>query len=845
MRRGGHEGTSERLVNRTVERYGVWLRSTVILLCGALGLVWADAADVPLALALLAPAVLACGVRLWALRRPLALPIPLALLWTLDAAVVLLMGLSQPVLDGEGGNAMVEVAVGISVIAFQFEWATRPVAGAALAGAGVVACVLGDVLSSSEHDLDVVPLVRMLIQVGLSRAGYLIVRARARAADRSAAVRAALRREADVAAARRATEREYLATLHDTASATLLMVSQGDSRDWSWLPPRARQDLEALSAMPGFETGSVDLAALLGCVPEGEGQARVRLTTHIEGPLTMPSGPGLAIFNGVREAVTNVSRHAGVREAELRAWREEGNGVVVELSDAGRGFDPDSVPVRRRGISGSIIGRMRAVEGTASITSRPGAGTRVRWRWHDRGGVPQAHDQDRVPQAHDRGRVPQAHGHGRVPPAGDGAGQATEVLGPAAGQATEVLGPAAGQATEVRGPVARTRAEHTAAVRFIRGQLLIGAQLVALLICLVWQFTISLRRLVAHQDVYHPAWPQTAAFVCLVAVAAAGGASLLRGRRIPPGVRGWCLGSVLAVSAVSAYTLPPHHATGPADWAFGVVGWHALFLLADLRVRWYAAFLGAHIGINAAAVVGHGAPAAAEAAVLGIATVGSCGLQFAIGALMTHLLRDTAPAAGSAAAREEELRTRERIHEHLQSDHKERYRALTATTVPLLVGLGHGVLSPHDEEVRLRCGVEGARMRRLFAEGDAVADPLLNELRACVEVAEHQGVTVSLAVRGLPGEVPVEIRRELIDPVAVTLGRTRSAARVTVVWTPSAVRVSAVGVDCADDCTEAAAVPSHRRAADPQVSVVRTRRGESMWAEASWSRPASPEVALP
>ncbi|MFE3721104.1 sensor histidine kinase [Streptomyces cyaneofuscatus] len=821
MRRGGHEGTSERLVNRTVERYGVWLRSTVVLLCGALGLVWADAADVPLALALLAPAVLACGVRLWALRRPL--PLPLALLWTLDAAVVLLMGLSQPVLDGEGGNAMMEVAVGISVIAFQFEWATRPVAGAALAGAGVVACVLGDVLSSSEHDLDVVPLVRMLIQVGLSRAGYLIVRARARAADRSAAVRAALRREADVAAARRATEREYLATLHDTASATLLMVSQGDSRDWSWLPPRARQDLEALSAMPGFETGSVDLAALLGCVPEGEGQARVRLTTHIEGPLTMPSGPGLAIFNGVREAVTNVSRHAGVREAELRAWREEGNGVVVELSDAGRGFDPDSVPLRRRGISGSIIGRMRAVEGTASITSRPGAGTRVRWRWHDRDGVPQAHDQDRVPQAHDQGGVHQAHDQDRVPPAGDGAGQAAEVPGPAA----------------------RTRAEHTAAVRFIRGQLLIGAQLVALLICLVWQFTISLRRLVAHQDVYHPVWPQTAAFVCLVAVAAAGGASLLRGRRIPPGVRGWCLGSVLAVSAVSAYTLPPHHATGPADWAFGVVGWHALFLLADLRVRWYAAFLGAHIGINAAAVVWHGAPAAAEAAVLGIATVGSCGLQFAIGALMTHLLRDTAPAAGSAAAREEELRTLERIHEHLQSDHKERYRALTATTVPLLVGLGHGVLSPHDEEVRLRCGVEGARMRRLFAEGDAVADPLLNELRACVEVAEHQGVTVSLAVRGQPGEVPVEIRRELIDPVAVTLGRTRSAARVTVVWTPSSVRVSAVGVDCADDCTEAAAVPSQRRAADPQVSVVRTRRGESMWAEASWSRPASLEVALP
>ncbi|WP_103534643.1 sensor histidine kinase [Streptomyces sp. SM11] len=789
MRLGGNEGNSERLVDRTVERYGVWLRSTVVCLCGALGLVQADAAKVSWALSLLVPAVLACGVRLWSLRRPL----PLALLWTLDAAVVMLMGLSQPVLGGEGANAMVEVAVGISVVAFQFEWATRPVAGAALAGAGAVACVLGDLLSSPAQDPDVVSLLRMVVQVGLSRAAYLIVRARARAADRSAAVRAALRREADVAAARRATEREYLATLHDTASATLLMVSQGDSRDWSWLPPRARQDLEALSAMPGFETGSVDLAALLGCVPEGEGEARVRLTTHIEGPLAIPSGPGLAIFSGVREAVTNVARHAGVREAELRAWRE-GNVVVVELSDAGEGFDPESVPARRRGISGSIIGRMRAAGGTASITSRPGAGARVRWRWHDRG---------------------------RVPQAGDGA-----------------------QATGVPCQP-RARAQHTAAVRFIRGQLLYGSQLVVLLISLVWQFTISLRRLVAHQDVYHPAWAQTAAFVCLVAVAVIGGAHLLRGRRIPPGVRGWSLGSVLAVSAVSAYTLPPEQSTGAADWAFGVVGWHALFLLADLRVRVYAAFLGAHIGINASAVAWSWAPTAAESAVLGIATIGSCGLQLSVGVLMTQLFHGTAPAAGSAAAREEELRTRERIHEHLQSDHKERYRALTATTVPLLVGLGHGVLSPHDEEVRLRCGVEGARMRRLFAEGDAVSDPLLNELRACVEVAEHQGVSVSLAVRGQSGEVPVEVRRELIDPVAVTLGRTRSAARVTVVWTPRAVRVSVVGVDCADDRPVGAAAPSHGRATDAKVSVVRTRRGESTWAEASWSRSASSGVDLP
>ncbi|MGW0781415.1 sensor histidine kinase [Streptomyces sp. NPDC002913] len=786
MRRGGHGGNSERLLILTVERYGVWLRSTVVCLCSALGLLSADSAEIPRATALLVPAVLACGVRLCSLRRPL----PFALLWALDAAVLLLTGLSQPALGSEGADAMVEVIVGISVVALQFEWATRPVAGAALAAWGAVACALGDVLSSPGHSFDLIPLVRMLIQVGLARAAYLIVRARARAADRSAAVTAALHREADVAAARWATEREYLATLHDTASATLLTVSQGDGRDWSWLPPRARQDLDAVSAMPGFETGSVDLAALLRCVPEGEGRSRVRLTTHIDGPLTIPSGPGLAIFNGVREAVTNVARHAGVREAGLRAWAE-GDGAVVELSDAGRGFAPDSVPALRRGISGSIIGRMHAVGGSASVTSRPGTGTRVQWRWH---------------------------GRARAAQAGE-------------------------EAAGVPRPL-RAQTQHMAVVRFIRGQLLYGAQLVALLISLVWQFTISLRRLVVHQDVYHPAWAQTAAFVCLAAVAVNGGAYLLRGRQIPPRVRGWSLGSVLAVSAVCAFTLPPGQSTGAADWAFGVVGWHALFLLADLRVTVFAAFLGAHIGLNATAVALSSAPTAAELADLGVSTIGSCGLQLSVGVLMTHLLHGTAPAAGSAAAREEELRTRKRIHEHLQSDHKERYRALTATTVPLLVGLGHGALSPHDEEVRLRCGVEAARMRRLFAEGDAVADPLLNELRACIEVAEHQGVRVSLAVRGRPGEVPVEVRRELIDPVAVTLGRTRSTARVTVVWTHGIVRVSVVGVDCADGRPTEAVAPSHGRATDPKVSVARTTHGESVWAEASWSRSASSGVDL-
>lgn len=103
---------------------------------------------------------------------------------------------------------------------------------------------------------------------------------------------------------------------------------------------------------------------------------------------------------------------------------------------------------------------------------------------------------------------------------------------------------------------------------------------------------------------------------------------------------------MLAVSAVCAFTLPPEQSTGAPDWAFGVVGWHALFLLADLRVKAYAAFLGAHVLFNAAAVFLFGAPTVTQWTVMGISTTASCGFQLSVAVLMSHLLQGTAPASG-------------------------------------------------------------------------------------------------------------------------------------------------------------------------------------------------------
>ncbi|MBK1783273.1 sensor histidine kinase [Prauserella cavernicola] len=265
----------------------------------------------------------------------------------------------------------------ITVISMQFELATRPWVAALVSVTTALAYVAGSAFLRPLPDVTLLG-VRLLVETGLSRAAYLVIRSRARVADRGNARAADRRRAAEVSAARRAAEREYLATLHDTASATLLMVSLGAANQ-QWLPGRAKQDLDALTTLPRERTGELDLAALLTQATDYPG---MRVEREAPAALPLPTAPALAIAHGVREAVRNVAHHAGVPEATLRAARYDDGTLVVELSDHGAGFDPGQVGPHHRGLSGSIAGRMAEVGGLAEIRSAPGEGTTVRWTWH-------------------------------------------------------------------------------------------------------------------------------------------------------------------------------------------------------------------------------------------------------------------------------------------------------------------------------------------------------------------------------------------------------------------------------------------------------------------------------
>jgi PAS domain S-box-containing protein len=82
-----------------------------------------------------------------------------------------------------------------------------------------------------------------------------------------------------------------------------------------------------------------------------------------------------AVYRIVQEGLTNVARHSGVTQAEVRLSREDGR-LTLRIADTGKGFDPRES--RRPGHSSGLSGmqeRVALLDGTFSIQSHPGAGT--------------------------------------------------------------------------------------------------------------------------------------------------------------------------------------------------------------------------------------------------------------------------------------------------------------------------------------------------------------------------------------------------------------------------------------------------------------------------------------
>jgi signal transduction histidine kinase len=375
MRAIAAEGRVEREIRRLGYRGSVVLRVGGTACASILGMVFGPAGN-------LASVAIVVAVNAWGIGYLVRLVRNDHATWprAVDTCLVAVLCLTQrwtvrpEVLQGI--TNWVPVAVALTVLAYQ--WQGRPRHRVIATAAVIAAYLTGSVLAGVPGWIYSSIGFGLVLSAVLSWSLYRLVVAGAREADRLVAGREQARRDAEVAAARRADEREQLAALHDGAMATMLAVGMGvvAGRE-PWLCAQAARDLEVLAGDRAAAEGQVDLGRLLGDVARG---VPVGVESRLPGAMHVPALPAVAVCQAAREALVNVSRHAGVDVASLLLERRAGM-VVVEVADEGRGFHPARVSPLRHGLSLSIVERMVGVGGRATVLSHPGGGTRVRLEW--------------------------------------------------------------------------------------------------------------------------------------------------------------------------------------------------------------------------------------------------------------------------------------------------------------------------------------------------------------------------------------------------------------------------------------------------------------------------------
>jgi two-component system sensor histidine kinase DegS len=138
--------------------------------------------------------------------------------------------------------------------------------------------------------------------------------------------------------------------------------------------------IEDLGGRGSVENGLV--ARVQACVEGFAARCDIEPTLEIEGDF----GPGsrslqIAVFRIVQEALSNVMRHSGASRVRILLSRSP-DGVLCEVSDDGRGFTIDDATTAHRsrdpyGLH-SMSERAQLLDGTCTIDSSPGRGTRVR-----------------------------------------------------------------------------------------------------------------------------------------------------------------------------------------------------------------------------------------------------------------------------------------------------------------------------------------------------------------------------------------------------------------------------------------------------------------------------------
>jgi signal transduction histidine kinase len=109
-----------------------------------------------------------------------------------------------------------------------------------------------------------------------------------------------------------------------------------------------------------------------------ESQTEIRIKCTLSNlPDDIPREIAACLYNVVRECLSNIVKHAHALTASV-ALTESRKRLILSISDDGAGFDPHSISSAAGLGLRTMKERLAVLNGTFSLRSRPGAGTRIR-----------------------------------------------------------------------------------------------------------------------------------------------------------------------------------------------------------------------------------------------------------------------------------------------------------------------------------------------------------------------------------------------------------------------------------------------------------------------------------
>jgi len=120
------------------------------------------------------------------------------------------------------------------------------------------------------------------------------------------------------------------------------------------------------------------VAGIRGWCKEFSERQKIEIAFQSDITSVLPPEIGLTLFRVLQEALNNAVKHSGVKRIEVQL-AEDSCELHLIVSDLGRGFEVEATQGKGLGLS-SMQERVRLVNGTIAIESKPMRGTTIRVR---------------------------------------------------------------------------------------------------------------------------------------------------------------------------------------------------------------------------------------------------------------------------------------------------------------------------------------------------------------------------------------------------------------------------------------------------------------------------------